>query len=412
MKRWPVLLAALLPVFALAQPSPDVLLLSRIRQHMVRNLTQVPNYTCLQTIERSHRPSGTGQFRALDTVRVEVALVAGKELFSWPGAGRFEEKSLGELVGGGLTTTGDYALHARTVFLSSAPTFTYRGEETRNGRAAVRFDYRVSALVSGYQVQMGEKSAVVPYHGSLWADRETLDLLRLDVEGEETPPEMEVAGFLTQIEYSHTRVGESDFLLPRTVEFLLRRGDGSQGRNRTAFSGCRQYVGESAIFFEEPSPATATPDKQFIQMDLPPGLRLEVRLKTPLDSNTSVTGDPVAAVLAWPLKKDGKILVPKGAEIKGRIRRLERLLTRVPYYLFGLELFEAEWEGTRTRFAARLQEVGPGFGRPGRDQLALLPEQVESGVGFFYVRGARATVPQGLRMVWITEAVDRGRSSP
>ena len=40
-----------------ADVTPETIRLARIRYHMAQNLTQVPNYTCTQTIERSARSS-------------------------------------------------------------------------------------------------------------------------------------------------------------------------------------------------------------------------------------------------------------------------------------------------------------------------------------------------------------------
>src|SRR6266545_4629161 len=72
----------------------EVLLLARIKQKMKTNLLQVPNYTCLQTIEREHRTPRGRDFKPLDVIRLEVAQVDNKEMFAWPGGGRFEEASL------------------------------------------------------------------------------------------------------------------------------------------------------------------------------------------------------------------------------------------------------------------------------------------------------------------------------
>ena len=49
-------------------------------------MAQVPNYTCLETMERSQRWPRAKSFRPLDTVRLEVSNVDGKELLAWPGA--------------------------------------------------------------------------------------------------------------------------------------------------------------------------------------------------------------------------------------------------------------------------------------------------------------------------------------
>ncbi len=60
-------------------------LLDRLRTHMTEVLKQQPNFTCLETVERSIRGVREGRFRVLDRVRLEVALVDRKEIFAFPG---------------------------------------------------------------------------------------------------------------------------------------------------------------------------------------------------------------------------------------------------------------------------------------------------------------------------------------
>ena len=107
---------------ALAAPQPDPgvapeVLLARIRLRMKDNLERLPNYTCRQTIERSQRLSSSRRFRLVDAIRLEVALVGGKELFAWPGETSFQDREISQLVSGGAIGNGDFALHARSVFL-------------------------------------------------------------------------------------------------------------------------------------------------------------------------------------------------------------------------------------------------------------------------------------------------------
>ncbi len=64
--------------------APEQLLLDRIRAHMIDTLARQPNYTCVETVERSRRDGATRKFRLEDTLRIEVALVNGKEMFAWP----------------------------------------------------------------------------------------------------------------------------------------------------------------------------------------------------------------------------------------------------------------------------------------------------------------------------------------
>src|ERR1700690_1719084 len=79
---------------------PDLDLLTRIKIRMAENLGRLPNYTCLQTIERTRRPSGSDKFNPLDIVRLEVAFVESKEVFGWPGGNKIAESEITNLVSG------------------------------------------------------------------------------------------------------------------------------------------------------------------------------------------------------------------------------------------------------------------------------------------------------------------------
>ena len=365
---------------------------------MVRNLSQVPNYTCLQTIERSQRPSPKQKFQPLDKVRLEVALVGGKELYSWPGAGRFEEKGLDSFLGGGTTSTGDYALHARSVFESRAPTFSFAGEEDLDRRPAIRFDYDVTLAKSDYMVRSGDNQARVPYRGSFWVDRETLDLLRLDVVVDTIPPDIDITQASTEIRYGNVRVGESDFLLPRQVDLVLRISNGAERHNLTEFTRCRQYVGESSILFDDPAPATSA-ISDASEVELPAGLSFDLRLKDPVNLRTAVIGDQLTATLVSAVKRDGRIALPKGAIFHARIRQLSKMRDCIAV---GIELFEARFEHTRAPVFARLEQAGPIQSGASRS-LVLIPQETEKGIGAFMVQTARyPSLPAGLRMVWIT----------
>ncbi len=378
----------------------DAALLERIRTRMASNLARAPNYTCVETIERAVRQNAKQEFRTSDRLRLEVALVEGKEMYSWPGAGKFEERTPGEIVPGGTTTTGEYALHARTVFASKAPEFAAAGvEEELDGRRVVRYDFKIRRSVTSYRVQVGTQGAMVPYGGSVWAETSTLDLLRLVVDVEEIPEELGVKRATTQIDYGKVRVGASDFLLPRRVEFVMRRADGSESRNRTEFSRCRQYVGQTEISFEEPGEARAE-DQRLVDLDLPARLSVETRLETEIDSDQAAIGDPVTARVSYPVRKGGKVIVPKGALLRGRVRRIEPGEAQGPIFLVELEFSEVEWEQSRVRWTARLYSAGPVVGGS-RTGLLLAPEQTPGHV-LLFVRGRRARLPQGFRLLWMT----------
>src|ERR1700747_3333399 len=116
MRALAILCGAASAIFAQTIPEPEQALLNRIRDHMSQILRRQPNYTCLETVERARRAGAGGKFQTEDLLRIEVALVDGKEMFAWPGSKQFEDRDLREFVPSGMFGSGDFALHARIVF--------------------------------------------------------------------------------------------------------------------------------------------------------------------------------------------------------------------------------------------------------------------------------------------------------
>lgn len=388
---------------------PEILLLARIKARAAENLQRLPNYTCTETIERTRRPHRSKKFEPLDTLRLEVALVEGKELFSWPGAGKFEEKSIGEIVGGGAAIgNGNFALHAKSVFLSRWPRFTYAGDTTLNGRRAIRYDYRVPQMLSGYLMRIGANQAIVGYRGSFWVEPDTLDLIRLEVHADDLPPSLDLRQATDTLEYHRVRIGEVDFLLPESSELVMTDLLGNESRNRTRLSGCRQYAGESVLTFVEPPPDAAAPAPRAKPILLPAGLTLQVQLQTPIQSGRSATGDPVKALLIHDVKHDGEVVAPKGAALTGRITRLEKRKGLPDFWIVGLEFSSIEFDRCRGDLRAKLLDPGLGTSYRGSSGRGAQPfrwqmdSEPRSG-GVFAVRGSSVFLRKGHTMEWRTQ---------
>jgi hypothetical protein len=237
---------------ALVQPPQNPAdLLKQVRARMADYLDRLPDYTCQMTIERSVRRPGSDRFVDSDTLRFEVSYVGGQEMFAQPGADRFEEKALPDMVGGGAIGTGSFAMHARTIFTTDAARFTYAGAMVDNERPAYQFDFQVPRRRSGFVVRVhGRDGVIVGYRGHFLVDAETLDLIRLQVDVNDIPSRVPIAHTGETMIYARTRIGAGEFLLPRSSELFVRDSAGAESRNRLSFEGCRQYAGESVIRFE------------------------------------------------------------------------------------------------------------------------------------------------------------------
>ena len=90
----------------MAQPAFDSQkLLDDFLKQVSPTLEHQPDYTCLETVERTRRSPG-GATQVEDTLRLEVALVGDKEMFAWPGSKEFEDTEVTELVTRACSATG------------------------------------------------------------------------------------------------------------------------------------------------------------------------------------------------------------------------------------------------------------------------------------------------------------------
>jgi hypothetical protein len=392
----------------------DQLLLARVLARMSENLKKLPNYTCLQTIERGRRASENQHFQPVDRVRLEVGLVDGKEMFSWPGAGNFEDRELADMVAGGAIGNGNFALHAKSVFVSGTPTFQYAGERVYEGRKTHRWDFRVPRIRSGYTIRNGHREAVVGYHGSFWADADTLDVVRLEVYADEIPPALEIVAAHDAMNYGRLRIGASDFLLPRSSE--LRMTDyGGESQNLTAFSGCRQYTGESVVRFDDQTTDTQVDRPPTKGIELPLGVQIPIALAADIKADTAAVGDAIEGIVNSNVKMRGTLLVPKGAKAHGRIVWLRKQANANPMWVVGLEFSEIWFGNTSARFRGRLTEVASGhqgisLTPPTMTRMfgvkAMTISEIEVGnmPGLLFARMGPVVLPKGLFMTWRTQA--------
>jgi hypothetical protein len=304
-----------------------------------------------------------------DRVRMDVAMIGGRELFSWPGESEFSERPLAELIGYGAASTGDYALHARNLFVEQDTQFQAAGSEMVQGQEVERYVYAVPEEESRFAVQQGGAPAVVAYDGAVWASGAELAAIELVVRA--FPRDYDLEWSRTRIEYQSVELGGESFLLPRVSDVMIRFRSGAQNSLRTTFQDCRAYGVETAIMFgveaQEEEKRTQQGPEQIL---LPRGLALSVKLSSAIRSS-SMTGDPIEGVLAGPLPGALGQDFPAGSPVRGRIRRLDFLTEPGPHFVVGIELTRVEGDGRFANIAAEMDDV---TGLAGRVDLASTVE--------------------------------------
>lgn len=434
-------LAALSASLAIAADIPPAQLIASIQKRAIPSFQSPPNCVCRETIERT---PGT-------PLQVEVALIEGKEQYSWPGSRKFDDASLEALIQAGAVSTGAYSAHPRNLLLRRGAKFQYKGQEEVGGHKAHRFDFTVAGESSTLTVTDGRKKYVIAYHGSLWADAGSYDLLRVETVADEIPEESAITSAEDRIDYHQVELGDEEFTLPKTVE--LKMSTKKQNFHSTVrFEQCRSFSAEmvaglvndeSADNQEEKKPveqevvraapsrkpaavAKAAPAPPVApvaaalkpNVEVPPELRLSAGLTTAIRSEAGIrVGDPVTMTLADPLVSRATVLFPAGSRITGNVAVMEKHRSQIfEFYVIGLRFDWIVNGDSRAAFSAELEDVRlapEGYAFLPYNHLALQESTAWNGVrldlnppryneGVIWVRGSTLVLPEGMRMVWKT----------
>jgi len=408
-------------------PSPEATaLLERIKQHAIAELATVPNFVCVDSVERSLWIPGERQFRLLDRIHLELSHIDGADRFAWLGNSAFQSRTPTAMVGYGASFGGDFADNRALVFKRDWVKISYAGRTSMDGSSALRYDYDAPRGALG--VANGNVSGFAPARGSFWIDPETLDLLRIDLEAYSIPPKLALGSISDRTTYWRVLIGKQIALLPRNSDFRLTNLDGTARRNVSVFSNCREYTAESALTFgSSTAPQLPTPPDE--PSRLQPGLQLDLVLDKPIDSNVAALGDPVRAHV---LKGDAGI--PRGARVYGRVTRIIDFDNQAPLpepkklspapkqirwghpgeVLIEIEFLQIEYHRRPAPFTARLidLETTPAktetkilsFGYLDGDALVRYDPP---GTASLYVSKEHPILDRGVIMRWVTSSEHR-----
>ena len=343
------------PVF-----DPDELL-SRAQTRISLFLDRQPDFTCVQTVERSvsapiaagRRPADCGELlpRNLklqwrDRLRFDIAVIGGEELFSWPGDDRFETRLAEDLATDGPFGTGDYGTFLISIFVSGVATYSYEGPVTENGRTLARYSFEIGPDESRYVIRAGADFIAVPYYGEFWVDPDTASLQRLRIRTRSTPTGSGLCEARTDAEYREARVGGDLALMPRSAKLTMIHKDAGVSENEITYAQCRHYTASSTLRFSS-AETSRTPMPGGAPV-FPAGTTLVIALSKRIDESTAAAGDIFEGELAQPAyDAAANIVAPKGSKIRGRVLRIQQFFAPQVQSVFAIRLDSVEWDGAR-----------------------------------------------------------------
>jgi hypothetical protein len=83
-------------------------------------------------------PNDPYQLATTDRVRLEVTVSEGSELHSWPGATRFDERNVDDLIRNGPVSTGSFGAYLNSIFGQPGSCIPIQGRANRQRQNVVR----------------------------------------------------------------------------------------------------------------------------------------------------------------------------------------------------------------------------------------------------------------------------------
>ena len=404
--------------------SSALAMLREIAEKVHANSQGMPNYTCTQNILRIHyaqRANVRAQSCAAmaqdhspgvklyqDRLRLDVAVVDNLETFAWAGAKAFETTEISTLIEG-TSGSGDFGSFLSAAFGGGVGKYVYKGEADLDIGFLAKFLYEIPVEKSRYRLRIGKGYATIGYRGAFYADPKEADVRRLEIEAEDFPAAAGVCRVRDTMDYRRIKMGDHDFLLPEETSMEVLYTSGATSLNKTVYTGCKQYVGESTIRFDDPEEEkTSAEEKRDAQIPLPLKTKIQVALSAPVDLYRASAGDAVTALVTKDVVKDKKVLVKANSKLNGRLVRLEQDFPGpMPHWVVGIKFESIERAGIEQ--SIKLEPTDDGFRSklPStyarvRDQIAALPRHKKgAGMGLFiFATSENPKLDQNFRSEW------------
>jgi len=389
---------------------PDAALFEKARTLMAETLAKQSNYVCLETIDRTQRVSAKERFNKVDSIRVEVAFIGKRELYSWPGARKFDDKDLLDLVSNdGAISTGTFAGHVQK--LMNAKTADVGSGEwiNQHGKQRARFPFAVPVDRSRYKVMKTRYyGAIVEYSGEIWIDPDTGRITRLRLRSDSIPEDIGIDVTEADIEYGAATIGTKEFWLPVHSTESVIYGIGPTDRNSIRLSGCHEFTGESKISFGEDVSGSKDSGSTTPVVEVPAGIDFEIQFTEAVNTSSLHVGDLIPATLTSEIKHNDTVLFAKGSAVEVRLVRFRKTpLQMMPSVALG----EVSSSAATARLLASPHLLQKTYtiqrGKTRETDFEIRRDMERPSLGTIYMRGASLRLPKGYRTSWVTRALSR-----
>ncbi|MDQ2841391.1 MAG: hypothetical protein M3Y72_10215 [Acidobacteriota bacterium] len=397
-------------------------ILEHIRLAAAEQIAKSGNYSCLETIERTYYRGFASRSGACegadisasteimhDRLKLNIAVSGGTEIFAWHSESKFSNQDIDKIVQGGPISSGSFVGFLHNIFVEPGIEFTYRGTSREAGAQVDKFDYKVRKSVSSFRILgAANRSAIVPFHGSLTANAATFELTSLKIVADDIPLDLKICATDSELHYQLTDIAGTQTLIPRTYKMRIADVTNIQTVSRSEYSRCHEFRAQSTLRFDDPGKLAETVSQSVAEQEIPAGVNLKIALLTTIDEKTSFTGDPVDAILLAPAQNaQGETLLSRNTELHGIITEMQTFYVPETYHSLRIQFRSASFEGKKYLLRAihkasskETKTITSLFG-----QLPAPSDILEIEGGTFYIRSGHLHLNQKFKGEWETVAL-------
>jgi hypothetical protein len=227
-------------------------------------LDRLPNFTCVRTTQHFIGSSRTNEWEAEAKTAYELSYYEHDEHYKLLSVDDVPVKKVPNRSksAGWMEMSGNFGWILKQLFDPKVhPHFAWSGWDAVRGRRAMVFAYRialaeshaVSTTCSTFLVFNNCKEKTYGFHGLLFVDAESLDILRIM----DIPDGLPAAYFqgVTSVDYGRITVAGNEYLLP-VADRIEATGGKALFRNDSTYSDYRRFTAESTL---KPDTTTEVP---------------------------------------------------------------------------------------------------------------------------------------------------------
>jgi hypothetical protein len=238
-----------------SQPIPlgDDATITKAREAAFAYSATLPNYLVQQMTTRYQSDRPKSGWQALDIVTADLTYQDGRESYKNIKVGnKSVNTSMDEIPG--TRSTGEFSTLLEQLFEQGAANFRPGGQDTIHNRSALVYSFEVTRELSRWRIEAPSQLYYPATKGSVWIDKETSRVLRIEQSGKGMPALFPFDTLETSVDYDFIRLGTSGpYLLPIESEVLsCQRGTSICSRNKIEFRNYKKFGAQSDITFDKP----------------------------------------------------------------------------------------------------------------------------------------------------------------